>query len=117
MKSIAKKKKKKFEQKFFSMTFNLRSKSQALFILKIFFLFTQAVTVIIINVTNLNVEEIDTLFSEVSDQVMILLNAEASFFKSFIYMFFKSIISLISVAFAESEIISSVSALNDHMKK
>jgi hypothetical protein len=97
------------------MTFNLQSKSQALFILEALFLFIQAV--IIMNVANLNVEEINTLFSEVSDQVMIFLNAEVSLSESFIHMLFKSITSFISVVLAESEIALFVSTLNNHMKK
>jgi hypothetical protein len=97
------------------MTFNLQSKSQVLLIFEALFLFTQAV--IIINVVNFNVEEIDILFFETSDQVMISFNIEVSLFESSIHMFFKSVILLISVAFTESKIISSVLTFNDHMKE
>lgn len=97
------------------MTLNLQSKFQALFILKTFFFFIQAV--IIIDVTNFNVEKINILFFEVSDQVMIFLDVEVSLFKNFIYMLFKNVTSFISVILTESEIISSVSTFNDHMKK
>ena len=97
------------------MTLNLQSKFQALFILKTFFFFIQ--TVIIIDVTNFNVEKINILFFEVSDQVMIFLDVEVSLFKNFIYMLFKNVTSFISVILTEFEIISSVSTFNDHMKK
>jgi len=97
------------------MTLNLQSESQALFILKIFFLLTQAI--IIIDVANLNVEENNTLFSRISDQVMIFLDAEVSLFESLTYMLFKSVTFFILITFAKSKIISSVSIINDHMKK
>jgi hypothetical protein len=48
---------------------------------------------------------------------MIFLNAEVSFFKNFIYMFFESVTFLIFIVFTKSKIASSVLILNDHMKK
>ena len=114
MKSIAKKKK-TCEQKFFNMTLNLRSESQVLLILEIFFLFIQAV--IIINVANFNVEEINILSSKVSDQVMISLNVEVSFFQSSTYVLFKNVTFFIFVILVELKITSLILILSDFMKK
>jgi len=97
------------------MTLNLRSESQVLLILEIFFLFIQAV--IIINVANFNVEEINILSSKVSDQVMISLNVEVLFFQSSTYVLFKNVTFFIFVILVELKITSLILILSDFMKK